>query len=84
MNYTKPKTFVIHKNDAGTDAFRDEYVHALEAEIERLWTIVNKLPKAAIEPLSKESCVKAHLVALTFADDKEAAEAAWEESDENN
>ena len=45
MNYTKPKTFVIHKNDAGTDAYRDQYVHALEAEIERLRAIVDKLPK---------------------------------------
>jgi len=45
MNYTKPKTFVIHKNDSGTDAYRDQYVHALEAEIERLQAIVDKLPK---------------------------------------
>jgi hypothetical protein len=54
MNYTKPKTFVIHKNDAGTDAYRDQYVHALEAEIERLRAIVDKSPKTIVLPKANE------------------------------
>ena len=28
--------FRIHKNDAGTEAYQDHYVHDLQAEIERL------------------------------------------------
>lgn len=34
--YTGKKTFPIHRNDAGSDAYRDEYVRWLQAEVERL------------------------------------------------
>ena len=37
------KTFTIHRNDAGTEAYRDQYVHGLEAEIARLRDIIREL-----------------------------------------
>ena len=37
-NSPKGKYFRIHKNDAGTEAFRDEYVHWLEREVNKLNT----------------------------------------------
>lgn len=41
-NYTKRKHFTIHRNDAGTEAYRDEYVRWLEDQVRQMTDAVRR------------------------------------------
>jgi hypothetical protein len=41
--YTGKKWFTIHENDAGTEAYRNEYVEWLEEESKRLEDILRRI-----------------------------------------
>ena len=45
----RSKYFTIHKNDAGTEAYQDHYVHGLQAEIERLRGIEKSQHESIVE-----------------------------------